>query len=132
MLEDARRRSASGIFAPGRQTFSVHRYRSYPVNNSSPPSPDRATVTRFRVNAETIWVGICEGSANGSSYISANFGTTSRASAPLTGNVVCSVPRCRATASACFDSSNAAFSKLMVNVLTGLREAFLHQCDDSR
>src|SRR5258708_23769374 len=91
--------------------------------NSSQASAERATVTRFRVNAETIWGGIWEELANGSSYISANFGTASRASAPLTGNVVCSVPRCRATASACLDSLNAAFSKLMVNVLTDLREA---------
>src|SRR6266511_2870835 len=46
----------------------------YPANSSSPPSPDNATVTCVRARRETMNVGICDGSANGSSYSSGSRG----------------------------------------------------------
>ena len=44
---------------------------------------------------------------------------TSRTCCDVTVRSVCSVPRWRATAAACFDSSKSAFSNPMVNVFTG-------------
>jgi hypothetical protein len=52
------------------------KYRVYPPNNSSPPSPDNATVTCRRASWATRCVGICEESAKGSSYIDGSFGIT--------------------------------------------------------
>src|SRR3546814_14267102 len=66
----------------------------------------------------TSTVGICDESANGSSYIEASCGTTSSASPALTYSSVCEVPRCAATALACSASLKAGSSQPIENVLT--------------
>src|SRR3546814_15833420 len=72
----------------------------------------------------TSTVGICDESANGSSYIEASCGTTSSASPALTYSSVCEVPRCAATALACSASLKAGSSKPIENVLTACAADF--------
>src|SRR5262249_5395755 len=57
----------------------AQKYRLYPANSSSPPSPDNATVTCLRVNSQTRQVGICDESANGSANKAGRGGMTSSA-----------------------------------------------------
>ena len=57
-----------------------HRYLLYPPNSSSPPSPDKHTLTWLLVSFDINIVGIWEESANGSSYTSGIFGIKSIAS----------------------------------------------------
>ena len=96
----ANRRIGRGTFDAAPHSASIRRYRRYPPNSSSPPSPDSATVTCLRVMPHTRAVGICDGSANGSSYSVGSRGMTSSASLARTYSSVCSVPRCSATARA--------------------------------
>jgi hypothetical protein len=42
------------------------RWRLYPMNSSSPPSPERTTFTCSRATCDRYQVGTAEGSANGS------------------------------------------------------------------
>ena len=47
--------------------LDAQKYLGYPPKNSSPPSPERATVTYFLANLHKKYVGILLLSANGSS-----------------------------------------------------------------
>jgi hypothetical protein len=52
----------------GKRSSSSHQtWRLYPPKSSSPPSPERLTVTFWRARRATRYVGICDESANGSS-----------------------------------------------------------------
>ena len=55
-----------GNFLKMDQTDGAKKYLLYPPNNSSPPSPDKATETWDFASLETKRVGICDESANGS------------------------------------------------------------------
>ncbi len=74
------RRTEGGNFFSAFQILRVRRYRWYPAKSSSPPSPERLTVTLCRASRETRKVGICDESAKGSSYMAGSSGTTSIAS----------------------------------------------------
>jgi len=87
------------------------KYRVYPAKQLVAPVAGEARRSRaVRVIFETRYVGICDESANGSSYMSARLGNHlermfgGRCTTPYV-----SVPRCLATAAACFPFIIASF-----------------------
>ncbi len=65
----------AGIFVRYLYLF-MNLYLEYPPNNSSPPSPDKATFTFCFVKEDNKYVGIAEASANGSSKINGSLSIT--------------------------------------------------------
>ena len=55
------------VFKIGLLILLAHLYAPYPINNSSPPSPDKQTVTCLFAIFDTSIVGRADESANGSS-----------------------------------------------------------------
>src|ERR1700730_13610130 len=112
-------RAKSGSRPTERQIRLMKRYRLYPPKSSSPPSPDKDTVTLSRANLQIRYVGIWDESENGSSYIEGSNGTTFRASLAFRYTSVCSVPRREATLLACAASLYSSWWKPTVKVFTG-------------
>src|SRR5262249_48114624 len=98
-------RTGRGSRETQRQSAGPATWRLYPPKTSSPPSPDRHTVTCRRAADDTRCVGSADGSGNGSSYSVASSGTAVSASLAESAISVWFVPRYRATDRACADSS---------------------------
>src|SRR5437763_1217581 len=90
-------------------------YRSYPANDSSPPSPVSATVTCRRACSQMRKVGNAASSPSGSSNAAARRGSVSATSVSIASSS-CTVPYRSATARAYARSSYRSSSKPTVKV----------------
>ena len=90
----------------------------YPPNSSSPPSPERLTVTSVRASRATRYVGSADASANGSSNSPTTL-STKRSAAGTTSRSVWRVPSAAATRRACGASLYACSANPIAKVWGG-------------
>src|SRR6266511_1593248 len=105
----SRERTGAGSVSSARSVLhraSTSRYRGYPQNSSSAPSPASTTLTPcWRASPQTKCSGMQTGSASGSSWWWTRPGRNARASRSETATSWWSVPKCLATLRASARSS---------------------------